>query len=993
MKRSLSALFSLLIGLLFVGLLVRTAQSSQADSTVADATTTSNIFLPIVRNNLPPIIPETTEVLTEESTQHLVSISTDGTILTFDQMTSQLSDLTAGDVIVGNVSEAAPDGFLRKVTAVSSTNGQVIVTTAPATLEDAIQQGSIQLSKQLTPADVESMTLVEGVTLQARPSATDLNDTFTFELKNVVIYDEDEDFDTTNDQIIANGRLELSPDLDFNLKIKDHTLEELDFILRAEETVALEVGAEVSKPLLNASFLIANPKISNIVVSVGIVPVIIKIEMPIYLQIKGEATAGVWATVTQTADLTAGLQYEDNTWYPVSNLINDFSFDPPTGQIGAELTVNLNPPIKLMLYGVAGPSATVGPYLKLIGEVSGLSVDWKLELHGGITATVGVQAEILGQSLGNYTKEVLKWDILLWSLSSNNPPFAPANPFPVDQATDQVVDRVLTWTGGDPDGGTVTYDVYLEADDSTPDILVAADQLDTMYDPGTLLPQTQYYWQIIAEDEQGAVTEGPIWQFSTESGIALILAIPQVSDFTVTIDGVTSTIAGTITQLHWQWGDGSSDDQWFPASHTYALTGTFPITATAYDDLGNSVQQTTTVTISNSVPLSSTALISLADDEALGNFMSTAPAVSADGRYVAFVSRADNLVPNDTNGVDDIFVRDTQMGTTIRVSVASNGDQSNGASMMPKISADGQAIVFLSTADNLVAGDTNGIVDVFVHELTTGDTIGVSLDPGSEQLDGAGMNVAPSISADGQYVAYAKGLSPYFYIYLRDLQGQTTTAVGSPAYRSLALSADGQYLAFDTRADIVDVDHNYDDDVYVYDRDTTELTLVSVTSGGTIGNFNSSGGVAISGDGRYVAFTSFATNLSGEATSDFDNDIIVHDRQTGTTIAVSNPSLSNGSSSMPTISSDGRFVAFYSTASNLVADDSNSLGDIFVYDQQTGQRFLASVDSAGNQANGVSQNPAMAANGNAVVYISAATDLVPDDDNGQIDVFKHSWGN
>ncbi len=993
MKRSLSALFSLLIGLLFVGLLVRTAQSSQADSTVADATTTSNIFLPIVRNDLPPIIPETTEVLTEESTQHLASISPDGTILTFDQMTSQLSDLTAGDVIVGNVSEAAPDGFLRKVTAVSSTNGQVIVTTAPATLEDAIQQGSIQLSKQLTPADVESMTLVEGVTLQARPSATDLNDTFTFELNNVVIYDEDEDFNTTNDQIKANGHLELAPEVDFDIAIRNHKLEELNFIFRAEEMIALEVGAEVSNSFLDKTIEIANLHIADIIVFVGPVPVVIIVEMPIHLQIQGEAKAGVWAKVTQTANLTAGLQYEDRTWYPVSNLINDFSFDPPTGQIGAELKASIDPPLGLLLYGVAGPFASANPYAKLVGEISGLSADWKLELHGGIEAKVGVQAEILGQSLGNHTEEVLKWDVLLWALSSNNPPFEPANPFPVDQATDQVVDRVLTWTGGDPDGGTVTYDVYLEADDSTPDILVAADQLDTMYDPGTLLPQTQYYWQIIAEDEQGAVTEGPIWQFSTESGIALILAIPQVSDFTVTIDGVTSTIAGTITQLHWQWGDGSSDDQWFPASHTYALTGTFPITATAYDDLGNSVQQTTTVTISNSVPLSSTALISLADDEALGNFMSTAPAVSADGRYVAFVSRANNLVPNDTNGVDDIFVRDTYMGTTTRVSVASNGDQSNGASLRPDISADGRYIVFLSTADNLVAGDTNGLVDVFVHDLTTGDTIGISKNPGSEQLDGATAAVTPSISGDGQYVAYTSGLGPYYYIYIRDLQAQTTSAVGSPAYSALDLSADGQYLAFDSRADIVAEDNNYEDDVYVYDRDTTDLTLVSVTSGGTIGNFNSSGGVAISGDGRYVAFVSFATNLTGEATSDFDTDILVHDRQAGITFAVSNPASSIGSSSMPTISGDGRYIAFYSTASNLVTDDNNGVGDIFVYDQQTGQRFLASVDSAGNQANGVSQNPAMAANGNAVVYISAATDLVPDDDNGQIDVFKHSWGN
>ena len=992
MNRSLYALFSLFIGLLFVGLLVETTQSSNAGY-AAELSATSNVYLPMVSNDLPPIIPETTEVLTEESTQHLVAVSSDGATFTFNQMTPELSNLNPGDVMVGNVSEAAPAGFLRTVVSVSAIGEQIIVATAPATLEDAIQQGSIRLSKRLTSADLDSVILSEGVMLETRPGEPELNDAFIFELKDVIVYDKDGDLKTTNDQIKAKGSLELAPDFDFNLTIKDHTLEELDFIIRVEEAVALEIGAEVSKPLLDVSILIGKIPLGEIIAFVGPVPVVILVEMPVYLKIEGEAKAGVWAKVTQTADLTAGLQYRDGQWYPVSNLINDFSFDPPTGQIGAEFKAFIDPPLGLLLYGVAGPFASANPYVKLIGEVSGLSTDWKLELHGGITATVGVQAEILGHSLGNYVKEVIKWDNLLWSLSSNNPPYEPANPFPVDQATNQVIDRVLTWTGGDPDGGTVTYDVYLEADDSTPDILVAAGQLDTLYDPGTLLPQTQYYWQIVAEDGQGAITEGPIWQFSTESGLALILATPQLNDFTVTVDGVVTTTNGTITQLHWQWGDGHSDDQWFPASHTYALTGTFPITATAYDDLGHSTWQTTTITIGNSVPVRSTALISLADDETLGNNMSTSPAVSADGRYVVFVSRASNLVLNDTNGVDDIFVRDTQMGTTTRVSVSSSGTQSNGTSSRPDISADGRYVVFLSTADNLVAGDTNGLVDVFVHDLTTGDTIGISKNPGSEQLDGATAAVTPSISGDGHYVAYTSGLSPYYYIYIRDLLDQTTSAVGSPAYSSLDLSADGHYLAFDSRADIVAEDNNSEDDVYVYDRTTTDLTLASVKSDGTIGNFNSSGGVSISSDGRYVAFVSFATNLTGEATSDFDTDILVHDRQTGTTFAVSNPAASIGSSSMPTISGDGRYIAFYATVSNLVPDDSNGVGDIFVYDQQTGQRFLASVDTAGNQANGVSQSPALTANGTAVVYISAATNLVPDDSNGQIDVFEHSWGN
>ena len=991
MNRSLYALFSLFIGLLFVGLLVETTQSSNAGY-VAELSATSNVYLPMVSNDLPPIIPETTEVLTEESTQHLVAVSSDGATFTFNQMTAELSEVAPGDVIVGDVSAVAPAGFLRKVTAVSAINGQIIVSTAPATLEDAIQQGSFSIHHQLSPDDIQTASVLPGVSL-ARPTVVALDDKFFIEMKDVVIYDEDGNSETKSDQIVANGSLSLSPTFDLDFAIEDWELQYLYFSHQTVETAALELSSGVEIPLFSEEKEIAQFPLGSVTVPIGafpfVIPVVIVFDLSVVVGVDGSLYADVTTEVTQQMTVTAGLQYDSaDSWQSFSSLDNTFSYSPPVLSAGLDVKAYAGAQLSAKLYGGAGPHADVNPYLQLSADV--FSTPW-WELYGGLNVQAGVELEILSHVVAGYEATIIDYKLPL--ASSNEPPTLPANPIPADQAINQDIERVLTWTGGDPDGGTVTYDVYLEADDSTPDILVAAGQLDTLYDPGTLLPQTQYYWQIVAEDEQGAITEGPIWQFSTESGLALILATPQLNDFTVTVDGVVTTTNGTITQLHWQWGDGNSDDQWFPASHTYALTGTFPITATAYDDLGHSTWQTTTITIGNSVPVSSTALISLADDETLGNNMSTSPAVSADGRYVVFVSRASNLVLNDTNGVDDIFVRDTQMGTTTRVSVSSSGTQSNGTSSRPDISADGRYVVFLSTADNLVAGDTNGLVDVFVHDLTTGDTIGISKNPGSEQLDGATAAVTPSISGDGHYVAYTSGLSPYYYIYIRDLLDQTTSAVGSPAYSSLDLSADGHYLAFDSRADIVAEDNNSEDDVYVYDRTTTDLTLASVKSDGTIGNFNSSGGVSISSDGRYVAFVSFATNLTGEATSDFDTDILVHDRQTGTTFAVSNPAASIGSSSMPTISGDGRYIAFYATVSNLVPDDSNGVGDIFVYDQQTGQRFLASVDTDGNQANGVSQSPALTANGTAVVYISAATNLVLDDSNGQIDVFEHSWGN
>src|SRR3954453_6718010 len=129
------------------------------------------------------------------------------------------------------------------------------------------------------------------------------------------------------------------------------------------------------------------------------------------------------------------------------------------------------------------------------------------------------------------------------------------------------------------------------------------------------------------------------------------------------------------------------------------------------------------------------------------------PSASADGRYVAFSSWADNVVPNDANGESDVFVRDLQTGTTRLVSVASDGTQANGASFTPSISADGDVVAFRSDATNLVANDTEGFVDVFVHTMSTGRTIRVS-----QQPSGVGANrdsIEPSISADGRVVAFS----------------------------------------------------------------------------------------------------------------------------------------------------------------------------------------------------------------------------------------------
>jgi Tol biopolymer transport system component len=405
-----------------------------------------------------------------------------------------------------------------------------------------------------------------------------------------------------------------------------------------------------------------------------------------------------------------------------------------------------------------------------------------------------------------------------------------------------------------------------------------------------------------------------------------------------------------------------------------------------------------------------TERVSVASDGTQGDGGSYRPSISADGRYVAFESVSGNLVNGDTNGENDVFVHDRQTGQTTRVSVASDGTQGNDGSNSISISADGRYVAFRSHASNLVSGDTNGTGDVFVHDRQTGQTTRVSVASDGTQGNGlSSYNSSPSISADGRYVAFNSEASNLVSgdtngttdVFLHDRQtGQTTrvsvasdgTQGNSPAYRP-SISADGRYVAFESYAsNLVSGDTNSTWDVFVHVQQTGQTLRVSVASDGTQGS-GLSFYPSFSADGRYVAFISEASNLvSGDTNG--TRDIFVHG-QTGQTTRVSVASEGaegNGVSEVPSISADGRYVAFVSNASNLVSGDTNSIWDVFVHDRQTGQTIRVSVASDGTQGNGSSILPSISADGRYVAFESDASNLVSGDTNGYTDVFVHDWG-
>jgi len=348
--------------------------------------------------------------------------------------------------------------------------------------------------------------------------------------------------------------------------------------------------------------------------------------------------------------------------------------------------------------------------------------------------------------------------------------------------------------------------------------------------------------------------------------------------------------------------------------------------------------------------------VSVGSDGTPGDNDSQAAALTSDGRFVAFASLADNLVPDDTNGSFDVFVRDRRSDTTERASVGPLGEQGDGNSGVltafdrPDLSADGRFVVFTSSASNFAGlADTNGVEDVFLRDRLLGTTELISVGLDGKAAEGS----EPSISADGRFVSF--------------------TSFG------------------DT---LVPGDDNFASDVFVRDRSIEKTTRVSVTSDGrqvSEGSFAS----ALTADGGTVAFDSFSDELVAGDRNDAV-DVFAHNRANGRTTGISTRTSCDGStdicgnSFLGSLTAGGRFVGFSSTQRELVPGDDDFVSDAFVVDRRTGGLTLVSQSSGGVKGDDDSIAPLVRAGGRVVVFTSRAGNLVPRDRNQQQDVFRRN---
>ena len=321
--------------------------------------------------------------------------------------------------------------------------------------------------------------------------------------------------------------------------------------------------------------------------------------------------------------------------------------------------------------------------------------------------------------------------------------------------------------------------------------------------------------------------------------------------------------------------------------------------------------------------------------------------ISGDGRYVAYGTDATNLIDNDTNNTDDVYVKDIQTGEFTRVSVATDGTEGNASSFETSISDDARYIAFKSIASNLVSGDANGFSDIFLHDRDTGITTRISEGVSGESN---GSSDRASISGNGQYIVF----------------------------QSLATN-------------LVAADGNASSDIFVYDRLGTtgnKITRVSVDSSGIeaeLGSFAPS----INFDGQYITFHSAAINLITPADTNTFTDVFLHDTVSGDTVRVSPVSIvPDFGSRDPVLSGDGRYLSFVSGSTNLLTtDDTNSNIDVFRYDIVNQSIILISVDSFGAQSNGRSDDSKISHDGRYVSFNSDASNLITTDSNGVQDIY------
>lgn len=336
-------------------------------------------------------------VLPDNALNKIVNYS-DGAI-TF----SEAVNCSKNDILVAKISPETPYGFLRRVNSLS--DNKKIVYTHQASLEEAVEEGTLEFTKTLLPSDKSSFKSLEGVTLTEGKAFN-----FSYQLENVVLYDADGNTSTTDDQVIANGYIDFNSSFDFKLKTKNWKIDYFHFKNTINENSKLEINANTSEFALDEKTTIFQTWFTPFVVMAGPVPVVFVPELEVNVGLDGNVSINSSMNVTQEASLTGGIKYENSQWGIINDFSNDFLFNAP--QIPSELNVKASagPQLGLFLYGIAGPYIEANAFARLNASGSP-NLSWKL--YGGFEAKAGTKVEVLGKELLDYNATLIAESTIL----------------------------------------------------------------------------------------------------------------------------------------------------------------------------------------------------------------------------------------------------------------------------------------------------------------------------------------------------------------------------------------------------------------------------------------------------------------------------------------------------------------------------------------------------------------------------------------------------
>lgn len=402
-------------------------------------------------------------------------------------------------------------------------------------------------------------------------------------------------------------------------------------------------------------------------------------------------------------------------------------------------------------------------------------------------------------------------------------------------------------------------------------------------------------------------------------------------------------------------------------------------------------------------------LISVGGSSTIADNYSQNPDISANGRYVVFASTATNLVTGDANGKSDIFLRDMQTSTTTAISVTAQSAVGNGDSMWPKISHNGRYVTFTSNASNLVAGDVNGMPDVFVRDVESGTTTIASKTASGMHADGS--SEVSDISADGRFVVFHSTATDLVspspadspQVYIKDLQTgavkllskNTLGAAGNAASLNASINCSGNVVSFESAADnLVGGDNSHSWDVFVSHVNWSGDSVRGLTVDANATADNSE----VSCDGNTITYQSAASNIVTNVSNPNNvRNVYSYDRsnEEHALISIANGNTNaNNHSGDPVVSGDGRYIAFLSDAWNLTPNYLPSIGgttSVFIRDIKTGTTELL-TRNLDNDKIGGSQSPAISSDGSYVVFQNSVEALIYDPGRGMVSSDMNGYG-